>query len=66
MSIEQLINSGKFRLNFSETDETLKSILHNTLGEDFRKVIDEAYLFGDKLAIEKLTQLAKENIQYTL
>lgn len=66
MPKEQLINSGKFRLNFSETDETLKNILHDTLGEDFRKVIDEAYLFEDKLTIKKLSQLAVENIKYAL
>lgn len=66
MSKEQLINSGKFRLNFSDDDETLKNILHNTLGEDFRKIIDDAYLFNDKLTIDKLTILAKENIQYAI
>jgi hypothetical protein len=64
MSKQQLIETGHFRLNLSNDDITLKIVLHESLGEDFRKVIDEAFLFADKLAIEKLSQLAVENIKY--
>jgi hypothetical protein len=64
MSKKELINSGKFRLNFSEDQLTTKNFLHETLGEDFRKLIDEAYLFNDEYRINALNKLAIEQLKY--
>jgi hypothetical protein len=56
------INSGKFRLNLTSDEISLKYAIEKTLGEIYQDEIDKAFYENDKILLHKLIALAKEHI----
>lgn len=56
------ISQGKFRLNLSQTDITLKRVLETRLGIVYQSQINEAFFNNNEALLHKLLALAKEHI----
>lgn len=59
---DKFISQGKFRLNLSQTDITLKRVLETRLGIVYQTEIDEAFFNNNESLLHKLIALAKEHI----
>lgn len=59
---QQKIKSGKFRVNLTPDEISLKNALEKILGKLYQDDIDKAFYEDDKLILHKLTALAKEHI----
>jgi len=58
----QNTNSGKFRLNLTPDEISLKNAIEKTLGVVYQEEIDRAFYQDDKALLHKLIALAKEHI----
>jgi hypothetical protein len=59
---QQNTKSGKFRLNLTPDEISLKYAIEKTLGEIYQDEIDKAFYENDKILLHKLIALAKEHI----
>lgn len=59
---DKYISNGKFKLNLSQTDLTLKRVLETHLGIVYQKEIDEAFFNNNEGLLHDLIALTKEHI----
>jgi hypothetical protein len=58
----QNTNSGKFRLNLTPDEISLKNAIEKTLGVIYQEDIDRAFYENDKKTLYHLIALTKEHI----
>jgi hypothetical protein len=58
----QNTNSGKFRLNLTPDEISLKNAMERTLGVVYQEDIDRAFYQDDKKTLHHLIALTKEHI----
>lgn len=56
------IINGRFKMNLSKTDITLKKAMETRLGIVYKEEIDEAFFDNNQVLLHKLLTLCKEHI----
>ncbi len=57
-----ITKSGKFRLNLTPDEISLKSALEHNLGKIYQDEIDEAFYNDNKILLHRLMGLAKAHL----
>jgi hypothetical protein len=59
---QQNTKSGKFRLNLTPDEISLKNALEHNLGKMYQDEIDQAFYQDDKILLHRLMGLAKAHL----